>query len=913
MDFSVKAFPKIMAPVRESSEDKGLRNSFITFYLSFIDNSSFIIRKDLISQRKIISNWFKNIGSDSEDLVLKTMETLFDKVIMDISFSKSTKISFFNDWLVGSLIKLFTRSGQVPEKVSEVLTLLCTDSVHGIKFPEKGWYEGAADAEHIKNRPVFSILRQLKPWEDLLQQDLVIKILQSSPELVSPYFKAVSSTLSFDPKISSFWIAYVAFHSRVISLPIPTFNNNHLSGPPEDSIVVDSVLPSTITRTSFTKCFQESNPFVQYFGAQILVNCLSKLSAVRQWYSAKLFDSSSLLEHVEGRIPELSVLSKVLNSTKDSENNLLKTALLKGVALYSDLFPELMLSTNFVGSSAVIDNLQNVEKLTEFGLIQARSALIIQGKISKIGKWWNRSGEYSMFTNLIRLGNINTSLSKKTTELLIDLSSPTLLFQQETLVHPAYVLVHALDLLGEVIDIGKDEEKKIWSLIDESVARCMRSPYRYVDEFAALKTENNEVLSPFIVTLLQQWAYVKGPKQAAEQWLRRYLQVAVIAGESLSAISKLAKNSDLREFSLDNTARGAFVDVVTNCSASDIKKDNRRIDNVLDLQAAKFRIVKEPDNRPLVGYLLNKVPVHLAHYLTRAQFFADFLTPKLSGPFFGRLHELYEATQLDVSEVQSSLELEDATVLAHSTWLLKPEAVTTLLEETSNQELFERCIEYYTQNGIPITKTVIARLGYFKSSDSLEELLEQNIIMHGAKLDDIQAKELLTALLHSNKLDLLCVLIRYTTFNQVDYVIECKNSKVQAALARYANFSYTPPQEVVKTALNDKSSDSFAILSRATSLLDAKELNHISRLMVTLEGNLTVSPDVMKVAGVLLESGHNELSEWVKKCILWLTKCFTGVEDSIQLSSAVGFLSVMCKCTKLFKKFKRLTDFFFFF
>lgn len=895
MDFSVKAFPKIMTPVRDASEDKGLRRSFITFYLSFIDNSSFIIRKDLITQRKIISNWFKNIGVDSEELILNTLTSLFDKVIMDVSFSKSTKISFFNDWLVGSLIKLFTRSDQVPEKLSAVLNTLCTDSVHGIKFPEKGWYEGV-DSEHIKNRPVFSILRQLKPWEDLLQQDLAVKIVQSSPELVSPYFKAIASTMSFDPKMSSFWIAYITFHSRVITLPIPTVNDNLLSGPPEDSAVVDSVLPSTVTRASFTKCFQDSNPLIQYFGAQILVNCLSKLSAVKHWYSAKLFDSSILLELVEERIPELSVLSKALDSTKESNNKLLRTALLKGVALYSDIFPELTLSANFAGSTAVIDNLQNVEKLVHFGLIQAQSALVIQGKISKIGKWWNKSGEYSMFTNLLRLGNLNTTLSQKTTQLLIDLSSPTLLFQQETLVHPVLALVHALDLLGEVIDISKDEEKKLWSLIDESVARCMRSPYRYVDEFATIKTKDNEVLSPFIVTLLEQWKFVKGPKESAEQWLRRYLQVSVIAGESFSAISKLAQKSELGHFTLDKATRGAFVDVVTNCSTSKIKKDNRRIDNVLDLQAVKFRILNEPENHVLVEHLLSKVPVHLAHYMTRAHFFVDLINPKLSGPFFGRLYELYQVTELEISEIQSFLRgVDDATVLAHCTWLLKPEVVTNLLEETNSQKLFERCIDYYTHNAIPITKAVIARLESFKSSESIEELLEQNIVLHSSKLDDSQARELLVVLLDAEKLDLLCILIRYTTVNQVDYVRQCKNSKVQAALARYANSSYIPPLEVVKMALKDKSADSFAILSRSTSLLAPEELKDIVQLIISLEGNLTVSPDVMKIAGVLLEGGHNELSEWVKKCVLWLTKCFTGVEDSTQLTSAVGFLSVMCK------------------
>lgn len=79
---------------------------------------------------------------------------------------------------------------------------ICTRPGSGVCFADQGWYpkstnEYLDDLDHdatneqekgrakIYNRILANVLRGLKPNEDERQQELVLKMLQAAPELVS--------------------------------------------------------------------------------------------------------------------------------------------------------------------------------------------------------------------------------------------------------------------------------------------------------------------------------------------------------------------------------------------------------------------------------------------------------------------------------------------------------------------------------------------------------------------------------------------------------------------------------------------------------------------------------------------------------------------------------------------------------
>ena len=120
------------------------------------------------------------------------------------------------------------------------LLALCTRPGVGLCFHDRGWYpretdpdqNNAADADDrtdadtrqkggkIYNKILANVLKTLKVNEDPRQQELALKVLAACPELVAGYWP--SAGLALEPRLSSKWLANIAFFGAVVSLPVPT-------------------------------------------------------------------------------------------------------------------------------------------------------------------------------------------------------------------------------------------------------------------------------------------------------------------------------------------------------------------------------------------------------------------------------------------------------------------------------------------------------------------------------------------------------------------------------------------------------------------------------------------------------------------------------------------------------------------
>ncbi|KAG2064664.1 hypothetical protein BDR04DRAFT_237567 [Suillus decipiens] len=101
---------------------------------------------------------------------------------------------------------------------------ICTRPGLGICFKNRGWYSRDIDVDAVNepkkggkiyNKILSNILRSLKVNEDARQQELALKILVACLELVAGCWPAVGLTL--EPRLSSNWIANIAFFGLVIS------------------------------------------------------------------------------------------------------------------------------------------------------------------------------------------------------------------------------------------------------------------------------------------------------------------------------------------------------------------------------------------------------------------------------------------------------------------------------------------------------------------------------------------------------------------------------------------------------------------------------------------------------------------------------------------------------------------------
>ncbi|KZT13231.1 uncharacterized protein LAESUDRAFT_638827 [Laetiporus sulphureus 93-53] len=148
------------------------------------------------------------------------------------------------------------------------------------------------------------MIRNLKVNEDARQQELAIKILAACPELIARYWS--SPIIALEPRLSSKWIADIAFYGSVISLPIPESSlllqdhDRPLCNPvpPPLFTIVDNVLPSTNIKTRFSRGLQANSPLVQHCSALALVKCLLKFEAVLRTFERV---ANSLEEEEEGQ------------------------------------------------------------------------------------------------------------------------------------------------------------------------------------------------------------------------------------------------------------------------------------------------------------------------------------------------------------------------------------------------------------------------------------------------------------------------------------------------------------------------------------------------------------------------------------------------------------------------------------
>lgn len=175
----------------------------------------------------------------------------------------------------------------------------------GICFPDQGWYLRADDTDKhdkrkgLHNRILSNVVRKLgnRVVDDEGKVGAwAIKMFTACPELVAGYW--AHSALSLEPRLDARWLATMAYVGRIVSLPLPPIETFHepapkgskeamppRSLPPAVQTIVESVLPSPLTKTHLSKGLQHQVPLVQHVTALTLARGLQKLQKVQALFS----------------------------------------------------------------------------------------------------------------------------------------------------------------------------------------------------------------------------------------------------------------------------------------------------------------------------------------------------------------------------------------------------------------------------------------------------------------------------------------------------------------------------------------------------------------------------------------------------------------------------------------------------
>jgi nucleolar pre-ribosomal-associated protein 1 len=676
-------------------------------------------------------------------------------------------------------------------------------------------------------------------------------------------------------------------------------------------------------------------------------------------YQKKLWDSEDLAQEVNSRLPDLQVFSSCLNNIPENKP-LVKTAIFNVIALYSKTFPQIFFNSNFNLSSQVYEELLGgTTELSQFKLLQTRSSLTIQARLSKVGKWWNRTASasgsnHSIFVTLLRLGVFNDCLTDQIIDLLEGLTKPTPIFQLDTPISPLHSLIHSLKLI--VPTVSDKEQAKIWDLIDESVGRCIRSPFKYIDEFVKHRSNSRSVLSPLIVALIEQLRFVDTSTlcQGVEKWLTLLIRDSCILGEDWVAVYGICEgNSQLTSFlsGLKVTDAESFEECQKVCQSmrlifgdNDVfeliiqspakeiimSQSSLVVTNLFQLYAIRFRILhsaNDDNSNELVKCLLNIIPDALFLEILRERYFGGFkqaADPNVIGLYFDRIGERHNHTDTSFDAVKAWVStITDMRILCKVIWLLDIGAVKQLLPAVDDAKLLEACILDLTERGISIAGIDIdvGRICHQVIASQNEGLLlalEKNLtnLRCGnisniiASLVDVKSassttiSKVVSILINASTTvdqSILPIIAQKISEGQYEFV------HVVSALCKSCGETIQPDlvEVAVQFSLEQLSKfkdTSEQLLLNCISLISfvlkrrpAKddELKILSEFLSNVTGNVSVAGETVELFGALLEQDPETVKMWLRKCILWVTKRFT--EDENISSITKTFITAFCK------------------
>ncbi|KTA98025.1 Nucleolar pre-ribosomal-associated protein 1 [Nakaseomyces glabratus] len=567
-DLKLSIIPKILTPskaeLNEPTDAPSYREYFISFFIELIAKAPTIIRKDILMDNyKILSAWFKFMDkADSHEILLQTITLFINSILLEPSFKKMTKTKVLNEMVLMKLHTLYYAGDKtLKKKVNEFFKIYGSDPVHSVAFTDDCvWFKTSPYNNDQKgvtitinqrnftiyNKLLFNLLKIFKPWDDVMQTNTVVSILKNVPELVAPYSHYLLSLGNHDPNITSYWSGLTLLYGKIIRLDIPKFMTVvETDEVPDATIVIESIIPAPLSKGSSTKTLQYDNYLVKMMGAQLLVFSFQKLRKVfdlyemKGWSSKKLELSSLFLS----RIPEMAVISNALNQVySNSPKLILLLTLTMILREYAELFPNLF-SLNLPSSNIFMDILAK-ESFNEIEFAILDNFLKFQPYCGSQTKWWTSTeSQRSLFTSMILLGATkDLSIRKKVETLLDGLIKNTIIFSTG-LIKPIAALINSLEAVCKT-DSNGEQINKIATLLDSSIMRCINTPYKYSD-----KATNFNQISPFIVTLTEQWKFVDKSTDydLVLNWLMILTRNLWVVGESRDGILALLRK-ELPEF-----------------------------------------------------------------------------------------------------------------------------------------------------------------------------------------------------------------------------------------------------------------------------------------------------------------------------------------------------------------------------
>lgn len=594
-----------IGPNSDSPEDfrrASVRTNAVRFLLSCFKYLNSDAKKELVSQRELMSHLTFTMKNDPPHIIFEILESLKSNVFMDTGISRDAKFRNFNTKILMRFLALYSYNhphadaqdvALVPEKAHEFMVSICTNTTAGILYPCHGLYPKDTEDEPLtiaslgrpenidadfwgdrfrKSVPVYNfvlseVASKLRPWSSLKHNELLIAIFKAAPELIADYFFN-NRAFTFEPKLTMTWIGYAAFLFNTMSIPLPaSFGDSSLYTiiPPPTPILLDNIIPQPINQKVLIRCLTPSSNLTSMFAMRILVLALEKLSKALKMLSkphttkSAVWNTASrkLTDAFCQRMPDMKEVVRCYKAIP-KESSIHRTIASRLLRHYYETVPQIALGANFDVSPFFPTVLSIIQDETVEAEARAFAGMELENLVSIASyspgmRWFvkvdglHATAACSTYTAMLRL-LCNSSENMPLLQLRAVLSDVAIENQLVSAKSKLVPLIRALRCAAA--KSNTDATEVLWSYMDNCISRCATSPIKYLDSLDSIikdeKLPDNEGLSLFVVCLLEQIPFVAKTASASTQkhlatFASLYFTALQVAGEDESALQIIFK------------------------------------------------------------------------------------------------------------------------------------------------------------------------------------------------------------------------------------------------------------------------------------------------------------------------------------------------------------------------------------
>lgn len=568
----------------EDTKRPSARTNAILFFLSALKFLHPEAKKELLSQRDIVSALTRDVKQDPPYLVRELLEGLRSHVLLDDKLLREAKTNLLNASTLTRLAALYQyRLGTptddetpIPDIAHEFLMTACTDPACGVLRQDSGFYPREIDPNTVipttelddlgleaivwmnkfktevpvRNWTLSNFLPNLRPWSSVKQSELITSIFKVAPELVAHYF-LTNKSFTFEPKLSATWIGYAAFLFNTVTLPVPNYfcrAGTFRELPPPTSIVMDNILPLPLNQKALTRSLANKSNMISFFATRILVVAIEKLdAAIKMHQDASHSNKTVWAEAARRLVDEFCQRSpgikEMINSYRSiPEGDVLhREAGSRLLRLCYEVLPQVALMAKFDVSPFLETALgrlsgQELDDPRDFALAlkELENLLAIAG-YSPGMRWFAASEGMSLSPFTLLLKVYVDAPDGVALEAIRNVLNFVAVEQQLVPAggkHPG--LLALLEALQSLRQSSPDSVTQLWPFLDNCLTRCANTPVKYVEKMqeviqnttqTAEKVPEGAVASPIAMAMLEQLPFVAAKEggQATIKSLGRFL------------------------------------------------------------------------------------------------------------------------------------------------------------------------------------------------------------------------------------------------------------------------------------------------------------------------------------------------------------------------------------------------------